>query len=186
MNENEQWAPIPQDQYPKQQPQGQQFNIGKGQFDKTRLTYFFKMMLRIGYVGLAAWAFIELVNFQFDIMKFIGSQSFVYLLTFGILGWVGQLMLTGRFQPPKQDPNKKKMKWTFDPSGGRNQRPQQQHQQPQTSQTPQYPKLKPQRAPLQIQYVTCGFCKQQYPITEIRQIQKPNGAIVNVCKRCLK
>ena len=183
MNENEQWEPIPQDQ---------QFSIvGRGQFDKTRITYFFRMMLRIGYIGLAAWTFIELVNFQFDIMKFIGSQSFVYILTFAILGWVGQLMLTGRFQPPKQDPNKKKMKWTFDPTGGRGprqpqQRPQQQYQQPQYPQSPQYPKLKPQRAPPQIQYAVCDFCKNQYPITEIRRIQKPNGAIVNVCKRCLK
>jgi len=146
------------------------------------------MMLKIGYVGLAAWTFIELVRFQFDIMKFIGSQSFVYILTFAILGWVGNLMLTGRFQPPKQDPNKPKMKWNFDPTGGRGQQPR--YQQPQQQyQHLQYPQLKPQRkprAPSQIQYAVCDFCKNQYPITEIKQIKKPNGAIVNVCKRCLK
>jgi len=183
MNENEQWAPIPQDPT---------FNVGRGQFDKKRLTYFFKMMLKIGYVCLAVWAFIEIVRFQGDFMKLIGSQSFIYILTFGILGWVANLMLTGKFQPPKQDPNKPKMKWNFDPTGGRGQQPQQQRYQqpqPQQPQQPQYPQLKPQRkpgVPPQIQYVVCDFCKQQHPITKTKTIQKPNGATVIVCKGCLK
>jgi len=161
----------------------QTFNIGKGQFDKDRLTYFFRMMLKFGYVGLALWAFIELITVQFDFMAFLTGQSFVYILVFAILGWVANSILSGNFNPPKQDPNKPKMKWQFDPTGGRGQR------QPQRPQY-QYPKLRQpqgkQYPPRQLQYGSCYFCGRQYVLSELRTIQQQDGTVIYVCKSCLK
>jgi len=162
------------------------FNIGKGQFDKDRLTYFFRMMLKFGYVGLALWAVFALANVNFDFMKFLGSESFVYILVFAILGWVANSMLSGNFNPPKQDPNKPKMKWHFDPTGGKGRRPQ---QRPQYQQI-QYPKLKQTQRksypPRQLQYGSCYFCGRQYVLSELRTIQQQDGTVIYVCRSCLR
>ena len=190
------WNQYPDDQYPKgQSPRDKQFSLIGGQFDRERFTHFMGMMLKFGFIGLIVWTIYELaVTYQFDFMKFIGGQSFVYILTFGILGWVGQLMLTGKFHPPKQDPNKKKMKWTFDPTGGKGQQ-QTQFRQSQFGQQYQQPRQPPVRqsvrralprsVPVQIQMDICNFCGRDFPVTDLKSIKQADGTYLYVCKECL-
>lgn len=199
------WNQIPEDQQPKgRPPRGNLFSLFEGQFDRERFTHFMGMMLKLGFIGLIIWTLYEIaVTYQFDFMKFIGGQSFVYILTFGILGWVGQLMLTGKFHPPKQDPNKKKIKWSFDPTGGKGQQqtsykppqfgqqyrqPRQQPQyQPKQTQARQPVRRTPARnVPVQIQMDICNFCGRDFPVTDLKSIKQSDGTYLYVCKECLR
>ena len=97
--------------------------------------------------------------FNFDIMSWIGSPSFVTMLIVVILGWVGYLMLNGKFQAPVEYQEKK--------------RPQQKRQQP-------------QYRPSEIQVDTCSFCSKEYPLKALREFKDKDGYRILLCNECLK
>jgi len=98
--------------------------------------------------------------FNADFMAWLGSPSFVTMLVIVILGWLGILIVNGKFSAPVEYQGKK---------------------QPQKPQ--QIPK---QYRPSEIHVDTCSFCGKEYPIEAMREFTDKDGYRVLICFKCLK
>jgi len=123
-------------------------------------------ILMVVVVVIILYSISELMlNYNFDVISWLGSPSGVTMLVTVILGWVGYLMLNGKFVPPvdyqgKRPPQRKPQ--------GQYQRPPQQYR------------------PSEIQVDTCSFCGKQYPVKSMREFTDKAGYRLLVCNECLK
>ena len=113
------------------------------------------------------YSFAELVFvYNFAFMTWMGSPSFTTLLVVVILGWLGYLIINGKFQPQ------------VDYQGqGQPQR------QPQRQPQPIKPKVV---RPIQIEIEECAFCGKEHPVHDLTEFKDNKGNIIYVCEKCME